>query len=99
MNVSGSASRNTLWRWGLAAVLAGLLLWVAFFDSHSLLQRYRWHQEHEALASENEELREAIQDLQERIDEPLPDSAVERIAREQYGMKRPGEQVYQLKER
>lgn len=98
MHVSGSASRDTLWRWGLAAALAGLLLWVTFFDSHSLLQRYRWHQEQEALASENEELRNDIQDLQERIDEPLPDSAVERIAREEYGMKRPGEQVYRLKE-
>lgn len=95
---SGSTPRDVLWRWGTAAVLVGLLLWVTFFDSHSLLQRYRWHQEREALASENQELRTAIQDLQQRIDRPLPDSAVERIAREEYGMKRPDEQVYRIQD-
>jgi|SRR6056297_595059 len=99
MNLSGSPSRNALLRWGFGATLAGLLLWVTFFDSHSLLQRYRWHQEHEALTSENQKLQTAIQDLQQRIDRPLPDSAVERIAREEYGMKRPGEQVYRLQDR
>lgn len=98
MPLSGSSPHDALWRWGLATVLAGLLLWVTFFDSHSLLQRYRWHQEHEALTSENQKLQAAIQDLQQRIDRPLPDSAVERIAREEYGMKRPGEKVYRLQD-
>lgn len=99
MNLSGTdVPGERLWYWGLRVVLVGLFLWVAFFDSHSLLQRYQWHQEYEDLSSENRELQSEIEELQERIDQPLPDSAVERIAREDYGMKRPGEKVYRLKE-
>ncbi|MFO8100253.1 MAG: septum formation initiator family protein [Salinibacter sp.] len=97
MDFSGTdGPTERLWYWGIGGTLAGLLLWVAFFDSHSLLQRYQWHQEYEALHSENRELQSEIEDLQDRIDQPLPDSTVERIAREDYGMKRPGETVYRL---
>ena len=35
-------------RWGIGLFLAGVLVWVLFFDSHSLWQRYQWHQELEA---------------------------------------------------
>lgn len=99
MNLPSSPSGPSLWRWGLVTLVAVLLVWVTFFDSHSLLQRYRWHQEHDALTSENQRLRENIQALQKKIDRPLSDSAVVRIAREEYGMKRPNEQVYRLKDR
>ncbi|WP_118838374.1 FtsB family cell division protein [Salinibacter ruber] len=83
-------------RWGLGLLLGGMLVWVAFFDSHSLWQRYRWHQELEATTRENADLRAEIERLRSRLDRPLSDSLVERIAREEYGMKRPGETIYRV---
>ncbi|MCS3668508.1 cell division protein FtsB [Salinibacter ruber] len=83
-------------RWGLGLLLGGVLVWVAFFDSHSLWQRYRWHQELEATARENADLRAEIERLRSQLDRPLSDSLVERIAREEYGMKRPGETIYRV---
>ncbi|MCS3611433.1 FtsB family cell division protein [Salinibacter ruber] len=83
-------------RWGLGLLLGGVLVWVAFFDSHSLWQRYRWLQELEATARENADLRAEIERLRSQLDRPLSDSLVERIAREEYGMKRPGETIYRV---
>lgn len=93
-----SASKKRLRRWLLGGILVALFVWIGFFDSHSLLRRYQWHQEHEQLAQENEELRRKNEQLREQLDRPLTDSLVERIAREEYGMKRPGETVYRLQE-
>lgn len=84
-------------RWGLGLLLGGILVWIAFFDSHSLWQRYRWHQELEATTQENAELRTEIERLRSQLDRPLSDSLVERIAREEYGMKRPGETIHRIK--
>lgn len=82
--------------WIFGGLLATLLVWVLFFDSHSLLQRYQWHQELETLTQENAELQHDIQRLEEQLERPLSDQVVERIAREEYGMKRPGETVYRV---
>ena len=83
-------------QWGLGLLLGGVLVWIAFFDSHSLWQRYRWHQELEATTEENARLRTEIERLRSQLDRPLSDSLVERIAREEYGMKRPGETIYRV---
>jgi cell division protein FtsB len=83
-------------RWLLIGGALVLLLWLAFFDSHSLLQRYRWHAELEELQQENERLRVETERLKQNLAEPLSDETVERIAREEYGMIRPGETVYRL---
>lgn len=96
MSTSRSDSKLRLQRWILGSLLAALVVWVLFFDSHSLLKRYHWHQELDTLTEENAELRDDIQRLQEQLDRPLPDRVVERIAREEYGMKRPGETVYHV---
>jgi cell division protein FtsB len=96
MNVSLLSSDLSLIRWLLGGVAVLLLIWITFFDSHSLLRRYQWHQELEQLTRENERLRADIDRLQEQLDRPLSDRVVERIAREEYGMKRPGETVYRL---
>ncbi len=83
-------------RWGIGVFLAGVLIWILFFDSHSLWQRYQWHQELEATKQENTTLRKEIKRLRTQLDRPLSDSAVARIAREEYGMKRPGETIYRI---
>jgi cell division protein FtsB len=81
----------------VAALLAAL--WFTFFDSHSLVKRIRWHQEAARLTEENEALRREIEILEERLAEPLSDEVIEKIAREEYGMRRPGETVYRVEQK
>lgn len=78
----------------LAAAALAVLVWIAFFDSHSLQRRATWWQESRQLQQENEALRERIHAVETSLERGLTDEDVERIAREQYGMRRPGETVY-----
>ena len=73
------------------------ILWIGFFDSHSLIKRFSWHQEHAALLAENEALIAEIERLEGEVEKGLSDVVVEQIAREHYGMRRPGENVYRVK--
>lgn len=75
---------------------AALLVWIAFFDSHSLLRRADYALEQRALQASNAALITDIERLEAELDAPLSDSTVERLAREVYGMRRPGETVYRL---
>ena len=96
MQIPRPRSQKSLRRWLIGGVLCALFIWIAFFDSHSLLRRYRWHQQQDQLTHENKQLRQEIDRLRKQLDRPLTDSLVERIAREEYGMKRPDETVYRL---
>lgn len=82
-------------------LLAGLLmlgLWLLFFDSHSVLQRVQWHHELATLREENVRLEAEIATLETQMNELDSDLVIERIAREQYGMRRPGETVYRIEQ-
>ncbi len=81
-------------RWIFIAAAGFALFWFLFLDSHSLLSRIHFHREYVQLEKENEQLRTQIGDLEARLSRPLTDLEIERIAREQYGMTRPGEVVY-----
>ena len=74
-------------------------LWFTFFDSHSLVKSVRWRQEMARLTEENETLRQEIEVLEERLAEPISDEVIEKIAREEYGMRRPDETVYRVKQK
>lgn len=74
----------------------GLGLWVAFLDSHSLLRRALYARDLDRIEAENETLRRENEHLQAQIDEGLDAETVEKVAREQYGMRRPGETVYRV---
>ncbi|WP_022835136.1 FtsB family cell division protein [Salisaeta longa] len=89
-------SRRVRGRWLVGGALLLVLLWVGFFDSHSLWQRWQWAQAYERVQAENKQLKARIQRLQAELDRPLPDSTVERIAREVYGMRKPNETVYRV---
>ncbi len=80
-------------------LIVGLVLvvgWLAFGDSHSLWRRARYTQQLHALEVENRQLREQNEALAARLEAGLSDGLVERVAREQYGMRRPGETVYRV---
>ena len=79
----------------LAGALA-LALWVAFFDSHSLWRRGAYARELDRLTEENAALAAQNAALAAQLERGLDAATVERVAREQYGMRRPGERVYRV---
>lgn len=87
-------ARPRLRRWLLVGGLTVGTVWFVFLDSHSLLQRGRYFAEARALAAENAALQAEIDRLDAQLDAGLSDELVETVAREQYGMRRPGETVY-----
>ncbi|NND73063.1 MAG: septum formation initiator family protein [Rhodothermales bacterium] len=73
---------------------ASLLIWLLFFDSHSLVSRIQWYQEYKSLEVQNAHLQYEIDLLEAELARGLSDEAVERIAREEFGMRRDNETVY-----
>jgi cell division protein FtsB len=78
--------------------IVAVLLWVMFFDSHSVLKRLRWSAQANELEKANTELRVEIEQLETDIGTASSPEVVEKVAREQYGMRRPGETVYRVEE-
>lgn len=86
------------WRWGLALVgVLSLGTWLGWLDSHSILKRLRWHRTVQQVQVENDSLRHRIRRLERTLNTDLSDREVERIAREEYGMHRPGETIYRVR--
>ena len=83
-------------RRAVIALLVGLGLWVAFLDSHSLLRRALYARDLAQVEAENAELARENEHLRRQIDAGLDAETVEQVAREQYGMRRPGETVYRV---
>ncbi len=83
--------RNVLWAFALM-----MLIWVSFFDSHSIYKRLTWHAESQKLAAENLQLQERIDDLDEQLEVGISDEMIEQLARERYGMRKEGETVYRI---
>jgi cell division protein FtsB len=78
-------------------LLGFLVVWFGFIDTYSLLTRYQ-------LASEKEDLKEKIEQMKQEtavLDEKIAElkanpDLLEKIAREQYGMRKNGEKVYRI---
>ena len=83
--------RRALW-----VGLVALAVWVAFFDSHSVLRRVGYARELDRLTVENERLAAENEALAATAARGLDDETLERVAREEYGMRRPGERVYRV---
>ncbi len=79
-----------------AAVIIGAAVWFIFFDTYSVRSRRAWQKELHRLEQENVNLRQEITLLQNELAQPPTDDAIEKIAREEYGMRRPGDVVYQV---
>lgn len=78
----------------ILGAIALLAVWIAFFDSHSILRRVQLANERTNLKAEVEQLKSENKYFEERISAGLTEELVESIAREQYGLRKAGEVVF-----
>jgi len=72
-----------------------VLVWLLFFDTHSFIRQWRLQRQLRELQAERDYYREEILRDSMAIEELKGDpEALERYAREQYHMKREGEDIY-----
>ena len=84
-------------KYTITLVIFGIL--ITFFDSNSLIARYKVYREKQQLKKEIAEYKKNIENDQEFLNAIESDSkALEQFAREEYKMKTPNEDVYIIKE-
>ncbi|MEX1212208.1 MAG: septum formation initiator family protein [Balneolaceae bacterium] len=78
---------------------AFMVIWFLFLDTHSLWTRYQLHRQEVQLREQIDQLKRETEELRVQL-EALQNSPdlLERIAREEYGMRREGETVYRVQE-
>lgn len=83
----------------LFVLLTGfILVWIAFVDTFSLKTRWELHQRKTNLAEQTDRLNNASLELEKKINRLENDVLIlEKIAREEYGMRKPGETVYKIR--
>ncbi|MDG5766840.1 septum formation initiator family protein [Balneolales bacterium ANBcel1] len=83
----------------LSVLLLLLILWFGFLDTYSVRTRVQLNMEKEELILETERLQSETAKIQEMLDElDSNPEMLERIAREEYGMRKPGETIYRIQE-
>lgn len=89
------------WRRGFlfSLLLAALVLWFGFFDTYSPKTRISLQQEKNELVRQTERLVEQTREYESKLQQLDSNPfIIERIAREEYGMRKPGETVYRIRE-
>jgi cell division protein FtsB len=90
-----------LFRWKRSRLLILLctfaVIWFLFFDTHSFVTKLQLENQKEELIERTEEYRQKTAELEQKIEdlENNPE-LVEKIAREDYGMKKADETVYKI---
>lgn len=83
--------------WGIVA--ACLTIYIAFFDDHSLLNRFQYKRKLKRLEKELLYYQEQLQtDIRKLNELQSNDSNLIKFAREEYYMKRPNEDIYLIEE-
>lgn len=89
------------WRKSFLLVILGgfIVIWFTFIDTYSIWTRIELSQRKAELIEKKKELKAETLILKQKIDNLQTDPFLfERIAREEYGMKKEGETVYKIKE-
>lgn len=89
------------WRKSFLALILGgfIFIWFAFIDTYSLWTRIELSQRKAELKEKKQQLQKETLILKKKIKNLESDPfLLERIAREEYGMKKEGENVYKIKE-
>lgn len=75
-----------------------LVVWFTFVDTYSLKTRWDLYSQKKELQEQTIKLQELSEELKVKIEDLENDPALlEKIAREEYGMRKPGETVYKVK--
>lgn len=89
------------WRKSFLIIILGgfLVVWFTFIDTYSIWTRIELSQRKAELKAKKKKLKTETAKLKEKIEDLKTDPfLLERIAREEYGMKKKGETVYKIKE-
>ena len=78
----------------LVGLIAGLLLLSLIVSAINIMQYNQKKQEAEKLAAEKAILEEKIDEMRYRLDSPLDDDYIARVAREKLGLCYPDEIIY-----
>jgi cell division protein FtsB len=82
-----------------SVLLLMLVIWFGFIDTYSIRTRIQLNMEKKELVRETERLREETAELQRKMDNLASDPGIlEQLAREEYGMRKPGEIIYRVQE-
>jgi cell division protein FtsB len=80
-------------------VVAGALYFLLFGGEYTFLDLWRLDRQHQRAVAELEAVRVHVAELEEKADSLSTDSAaLERLAREQYGLIKDGERLYRFAE-
>ena len=83
----------------ISILIIVLVVWFGFLDTYSVWTRYQLTRERSELIRQTELLIKESDALAKRIQNLRNDpELLERIAREEYGMRKPGETVYRIRE-
>ncbi|MDR9416773.1 MAG: septum formation initiator family protein [Gracilimonas sp.] len=75
-----------------------VFVWFVFIDTYSLKTRWDLYSQKNELQERTIELQQLSEELKIKIEDLENDPALlEKIAREEYGMRKPGETVYKIK--
>lgn len=81
--------------WTLILLISFIGIWFLFFDTYSLLTRFSLEMQKRDLIERTIEYQEKTAELNEKIEELQNNpELLEKIAREEYGMRKPDETVY-----
>lgn len=90
------------WRKSFLFIILGgfIFVWFTFIDTYSIWTRITLNERKEDLKERTEQLKIETIELKQKIENLENDPALlERIAREEYGMKKEGETVYKILEK
>ena len=88
------------WKKSFLVILlsAFVVIWFTFLDTFSLKTRWDLYSQKKEYKARTEQLRLETEELRKKIERLEKDPALlEKIAREDYGMKKPGETVYKVR--
>ena len=95
-----SALRSPKTRFNVLAVIGVfLLIWILFFDSHSVRNRWYWEGETQRMVAENDQFKEEIEASKRRIKSADTTFVIEERAREDFMMRRGGETIYRVEKK
>ncbi len=89
--------RSLHWKrsWIMWLLTAFIAVWFLFFDTYSVMTKFKLERQKKDLIERTEDYTQRIAELESKIEslENNPD-LIEKIAREDYGMRKPNETVY-----